>query len=144
MARLTLTGDFGKLNALTERLENSDEALERFAEDGAEETINLVKAGFTKGSDPYGAGWGAPNNLQITGRMKSYAKGKTSKKGWQVHSTDKKAIWHHAPKPRPNWGGKKLPTRMQVPTEAKGLPTKWAKAFKEMAEDHLEAHFSGG
>ena len=142
MARFTLTGDLGKLDKLIARLDDSDEALDRYAKDAAEESLNLVKAGFTKGSDPYGAGWGAPNNLQITGRMKSYAKGTANKKGWEIHSTDKKAIWHHAPQKRAS--GWKLPTRLQVPVKAKGLPTKWSKAFKEMAEDHLEAWFSGG
>ena len=144
MSGFTLKGDFSKLREIIKRCEDPAPALEAISKDGAEETLNLISEGFRKGEDPYGRDWDAPNNLQITGRLRSYARGKIGKGGWSVHSTDQKAGWHHAPRPRSAWGGKSLPTRLQVPTSGKGLPTKWSKRFLEMAEDHLKEWFSGG
>jgi hypothetical protein len=114
-------------------LVNAEKMLETASKVGAELTISLVLKGFKSGTDPYGSAWNAPNNLQITGGIRSYSRSYTAR-GWEVHSTDEKAIWHHDPQPRPAWGGKSLPTRLQVPTASRGLPDAWAKAIKSVIE----------
>jgi hypothetical protein len=124
-----------KLRALARTLEDPQKFLVLASQDGAEEALNLISEGFKAGSDPYGKGWGAPNNLQITGGIKDYTEGRIGADGFVVHSTDQKAIWHHAPQPRAAWGGKALPTRLQVPTAAQGLPAAWKEQLSEAMED---------
>lgn len=124
-----------QLQQLNRKLKPKERALLRACEMGQETTLNLISRGFKRAQDPYGKPWDAPNNLQITGGIKRYAKGANTAKGWTVHSTDEKAIWHHDPQPREAWGGKALPTRLQVPTKARGWPPEWkdrvARAIKE-------------
>jgi hypothetical protein len=102
-----------------------------------EEALNLISEGFRSGTDPYGKPWNAPNNLQITGRIRAYAKSEEAAVGFEVHATDEKAIWHHDPQPREAWGGKALPTRLQVPVGG-NLPGEWEIRLREAAEDALE------
>jgi hypothetical protein len=137
MGSARVTGDFGKLTKIANRFSqgNVDKALELANKNMAEEALNLVSEGFSKGQDPYGKAWNAPNDLQITGGIRRYTYELTGKRGFRVHSTDQKAVWHHSPQPRPAWGGKKLPTRLQVPTTAKGLPKKWTVRLRKAASD---------
>lgn len=114
-----------------------EDAFEFASDEAAETSLNLISEGFAAGTDPYGTPWGAPNNLQITGRMRAYTKGQIDSGGFSVHSTDEKAPWHHSPRPRDAWGGKALPTRLQVPTEGRGLPSEWATRIEEAIEDAL-------
>lgn len=125
-----------KLRALSKTLGQPQRLLELAAKDGAEELLNLTQEGFKAGTDPYGRAWNAPNSLQITGRLRAYTKSHDTS-GFKVHSTDEKAIWHHAPQPRPAWGGKALPTRLQVPTKAQGLPSHWHDQLVEALEDAI-------
>lgn len=136
---LKVTGNFGELRKYQTKLRQFPKILAKLAEAQQETALNLISDGFRAGTDPYGSAWNAPNNLQITGRLRSYAKGRSGATGWQVHSTDQKAIWHHAPQPRPQWGGKSLPVRLQVPTQSRGLPPVWATALEDAAVDILEA-----
>ena len=128
-----------KLERLKQALENPGALLEKASEVGAETTLNLISKGFKRGTDPYGNPWDAPNNLQITGGIRRYAKRSASRRGWTVASTDQKAIWHHAPQPRENWGGKALPTRLQVPTSSRGWPMAWRRKISRAVNDALEA-----
>ena len=136
-----ITGDFGKLNKKILKLQKVADPAERTAlnQSLAEETVNLIAEGFSSGMDPYGQPWDAPNNLQITGRMRSYAPVNADANGFMVAATDQKAIWHHAPRPRARWGGKALPTRLQVPIAARGLPARWNARYREAIEDFLRA-----
>jgi len=124
-----------KLGRIAGDLKPKQKALAKACEVAQETTLNLISRGFKRATDPYGKPWNAPNNLQITGGIRRYAKGKNSAGGWSVHSTDEKAIWHHNPQPRAAWGGKALPTRLQVPTKALGWPVEWksrvSRAIKE-------------
>jgi hypothetical protein len=133
MIRVRVQG-IGKLKSLSAALANPERVLEAASKVGSEQTLSLIGKTFKRGTDPYGVPWNAPNNLQITGGIRSYARGKTDSGGWEVHSTDEKAIWHHAPKPRAAWGDKSLPQRLQVPTEARGLPPAWAAQIVKVVE----------
>jgi len=130
-----------KLAELARLMGDPSRVLRAAAKDCAEETLNLISAGFKSGQDPYGHAWGAPNDLQITGRLRSYAYSDVGPRGYNVHSTDEKAIWHHNPQPRPEWGGKSLPTRLQIPISALGLPRKWAQQLSESAEDAIASMY---
>lgn len=134
--RVKITG-LKHLRRLAAATKNPRAALSKASEIGAETTLNLISQGFKAGSDPYGKSWKAPNNLQITGGIKRYAKSDVGARGWKVHSTDEKAIWHHAPRPRDAWGGKALPTRLQIPTSGRDLPTKWRKNISRAFGDAL-------
>ena len=140
---LSFSGNFGALRQLSRKLRDAPRALEAFAKDGCEETLNLIGEGFKAGTDPYGRSWDAPNNLKIKGRIRSYARSSVSAQGWEVHATDGKAIWHHAPRPRAAWGGKALPTRLQVPIAGRGMPAKWRARFIDLADEHLEDWLNG-
>ena len=141
---MSLTGDRGKLKAWAERFDNPKKMLELAAKDGCEETLNLISEGFSKGADPYGKNWGAPNKLQITGRLRSFTKVSSDAGGWKVAATDKKAAWHHAPRPRPAWGGKALPTRLLVPIKSKGLPNKWGTRLRAALLEVMKEWANGG
>lgn len=128
-----------ELTSLADKLDHPEAILEKAAEVGQETTLNLISRGFKRGEDPYGKPWDAPNNLQITGGIKSYTKGKTSSSGWSVHATDEKAIWHHDPQPRANWkDNKSLPQRLQVPTDERGWPPQWEKRINKAIERALK------
>jgi hypothetical protein len=137
-----VTGDFAKLRGTeaTLRKIGSSTQLAALNANLLEEGLNLVSEGFSAGTDPYGQPWDAPNNLQITGRIRSYA-GRSSAAGFTIFATDQKAVWHHAPRPRARWGGKSLPTRLQVPTPERGLPAKWEKRFETVAAEFMRRHF---
>lgn len=128
-----------KLQQVRRALGNPDAMLAKASEVGAETTLNLISKGFKSGTDPYGNPWNAPNNLQITGALRRYAKRQANKRGWRVGSTDEKAAWHHNPQPRAAWGGKALPTRLQVPIEGRGLPEQWRKRISRAIKGSLEA-----
>lgn len=134
-----VTGDWAEMRKAISRLKSAPKLLAKLSEAQQETALNLISDGFRAATDPYGSAWNAPNGLKITGRMRAYAKGRSGATGWQVHSTDQKAIWHHAPQPRPEWGGKSLPVRLQVPTTAGGLPSAWKSALEDAAVDILEA-----
>ena len=127
-----------KLRGLIALAQAPDTAIEAIAKVGQEQVLTLIGECFKSGTDPYGTPWDAPNNLQITGGIRSYARGKTDAGGFEVHATDEKAIWHHNPQPRANWGGKSLPQRLQVPTSERGLPPAWATRIIEVMEKSLE------
>lgn len=132
---MPVTGNFAGLERKIASLRKIGDGKAALNKSLAEEALGLVAEGFESGSDPYGRAWGAPNNLQITGRLRAYA-ARADAGGFTVHSTDKKSIWHHAPRKRKAWG-KALPTRLQVPTQARGLPSKWEKAFEATAREWL-------
>lgn len=132
------------LEALTEMLESPEGPMKIACMVAQEQTMTLIGECFKSGTDPYGKPWNAPNRLQITGGIRSYARGPYDATGFSVHSTDEKALWHHAPQPRANWGGQSLPTRMQVPTDARGLPPEWAKRITKVMEKSLALQLSRG
>lgn len=138
---MPVTGDFKALDHWVKTLRDlGHDTLPKMSAAMAEEALNLIAEGFDRGSDPYGKPWNAPNNLQITGRLRAFGKKQVSARGFVVGATDRKAIWHHAPRPRPKWGGKSLPQRLQVPIKSRGLPKHWAKQLKEAAtEEFLDA-----
>jgi hypothetical protein len=140
---VTVKGDFGALDAWIKRLENAPKALEGMSSNMAEEALGLIAEGFKTGTDPYGEPWNAPNNLQITGGIRRFTK-VFRRSGFMLSATDGKAIWHHQPKKRAAWGGKALPTRLMIPTTARGIPPRWRKRLVDAGEAELKSHFGGG
>jgi len=137
-----VTGDWAKLRKVEDTLRRTGapDQLKAVNANLLEEGLNLVSEGFAKGSNPYGQPWNAPHNLQITGRIRAYA-GSSSAGGFKIFATDRKAVWHHAPRPRPRWGGKALPTRLQVPVADRGLPANWRQRFEEIAREFMRRNF---
>jgi len=152
-----------KIPTAVKRLEkaDADELLTKVAESQQESVLNLISRGFRRGEDPYGKPWNAPNKLQITGGIKAYARGHFGSDGFQVHSTDEKAPWHHfgtgvhGPEKRPyridNFFGRPgvsimhpgVPQRLQVPTADRGLPTDWADRLRRTGERALKTLLGG-
>lgn len=143
MARSGLTGNFAALKRLQQKLDQAPKILEVAATNMADESLALVAEGFKAGRDPYGKPWNAPNNLQITGGIRKYARVRGPAPGFKIAATDQKAAWHHNPQPRAAWGGKSLPTRLQVPIKSKGLPPEWEARLTEAAMDVMRKHFRG-
>jgi hypothetical protein len=140
---MPVTGDFAKLSRTQQTLRKTGSSAQLTAlnQNLGEEGLNLISEGFSSGTNPYGEPWDAPNNLQITGGIRRYAITSVNAGGFQISATDRKAIWHHAPKPRSRWGGKALPTRLQVPTAERGLPAKWSAQFEDVALEFMRRHF---
>jgi len=127
------------LRRIRKDFEAPEKVLRKASEVGAESMLNLIAQCFRTGTDPYGSPWEAPNNLQITGGIRRYTKKETTSGGWKCISTDQKAIWHHAPRPRDEWSGKALPTRLQVPTTSRGWPRKWKLNVVRGMQDSVDA-----
>jgi hypothetical protein len=143
MARSGLTGNFAAIDRLKQKLETAPKVLDVASANMCDEALALVGEGFKRGQDPYGNDWDAPNNLQITGGIRKFARVKIPGHGFKIAATDEKAAWHHNPKPRAAWGGKSLPQRLMVPIKSKGLPAEWETRLLEAGQDAMRAHFRG-
>lgn len=142
MARVTVGGDFKKLEDWEKALASTDKLLGVMSRDMAEEVLGLVKEGWRKQADPYGQPWKAkkrPDGRQILVGKTARLKG-----GWHIKNASGKGF---TVAPSVNYGGyhqtgtKRIPQRMMVPTKSRGIPKEWRTALNEIAVDHLAAHF---
>jgi hypothetical protein len=145
---VSVRGDFHKLKAWKALFDKAPELLKPMSNDMAEELLGFVQDGFRSQADPYGDGW--PAKKVDDGRSILVGKTTRLRRGWHTERVGNRgfviapsvfyAIAHQDPKPRPKWGGKRLPRRAMVPY--RGLPDKWQRALSEIANDHMHAHFT--
>lgn len=133
---MPVTGDFAKLGRLISKLEQAGrgDALKELSRNLAEEAIELVREGFSKEQDPYGAAW-APLKvrsgriLQDTGQLRSSFKvSRVSASGFRVSASKAYAAYHQS-------GTARMVARRMVPDGS--LPALWRAQFAAAARDFM-------
>lgn len=140
--KVTVGGDFQKLEAWEKALASTDKLLEAMSKDMAEERVGIVKDGWRNQADPYGKKWKAkkrPDGRQIlvgkTARLKGgWHVRRAGKGGFSIAPSVDYAGFHQT-------GTKFIPPRRMVPTKARGLPKAWARSLNEIVTEHFAAHF---
>ena len=132
-----------------EAVKTSPDALKDMSRQMAEESLGLVKDGFRNESDPYGKRW-TPKKAS-DGRKTLSGKTSRLKGGWHVVKSDKGgftvapsvgyASYHQTGTGEPK--GSLMVARPMVP-DRRGIPDAWQRAWEEVVEDVLTAHFSKG
>jgi hypothetical protein len=164
MARVRLTGDFGKVDAWGKRIAKfgSKETLRGISGGMADETHELISDGFDAERSPEGKIW-APRKIPESdpinfrrGRLRTSFKTKRmSANGFKVGSTVKHAKWAQEgrgpvfPKKKPAlrffaggrwWSSKGVgpaPARPVVPVNASRPPPTWQLRLKQRAQREL-------
>jgi len=134
-----LTGDFAKLRGFEKQIRQSPKVLQIISQNLAEETIELIREGFTREQEPSGKPWKplkyrSGKILQDTGRLRSsWHRTRASKRGFTVASAVKYAPFHQTGTRRG------LAARPMVPN--KKLPLSWRNRYVETAQEILTEHF---
>lgn len=164
MARIRITGDFGKLGALGDRIKRfgSSETLRTVSTGMRDETLDLISDGFDSESAPDGSKWAPraiPERTPINfrrGRLRTSFKTKRlNSKGFKVGSTAKHAKWAQEgrgpvkPVRKPllrffaggRWWTSKgtgpAPARPVVPRRSSQMPLGWRLRLKNRAQSEL-------
>lgn len=128
--------DFAKLEHWT-RLFNSGHVLTSATNNAmAEEMVGLIKDGFRTETDPYGKKW--KPKKKPDGRKTLSGKTSRLKGGWHVKRKSDSSFTvapsvDYATPHQTGAPSRNLVPRRMVPTQSRGLPGKWSKAFKEVA-----------
>jgi hypothetical protein len=134
-------GDFGRLEALGRnlaRFSKADYQKELLADLGAEAVVQ-IEQGINGQRDPYGKPWprkkgtGGPVLKGLLGTFSARVKGR---RRVIVASSDPAAVFHQN-------GTTKIPRRLLLPLRTRGLPPRWAKAFRAIAWRRLRAAIKG-
>jgi hypothetical protein len=140
--RITVDGDFKKLEDWERALASADKLLTVMSRDMAEEALNLTKEGWRKQANPYGKRWKGKKHLdgrQVlvgnTARLKGgwYIR-KASRSGFTIAPSVGYAGYHQT-------GAKHMVQRLMVPVGSRGLPQEWRDNMKEIIGEHFSAHF---
>ena len=126
-----------ELIELAKKFSQTSKMMAGFSRSMAAETVDLVKDGFDKESDPYGKKWLATARggeiLSDTGALKGSWKVKSATRAkFKVDGSVDYASYHQG-------GTKYMPARMMVPDGK--MPSGWMDAFEELAETMLKEHF---
>lgn len=138
---IRVAGDFDKLEAWETALGTIDKTLESMSRDMAEETVGFVKERWRQQADPYGRRWKPKKRKD--GRQILVGKTARLKGGWHVKRTSRGGF---TIAPSVDYAGfhqtgtKFIPARHMVPTKERGIPKELARAYNEIALDHLSAH----
>ena len=125
-------GDFGKLEDLIRNLSRAQKAdyTKPMLQAIGDAAVQMIDKNIAAQKDPYDKAWPKsrdPNKgkvlLSLRGTFSASLRGK---RRVIVSSKDANAIYHQS-------GGKKLPRRLLVPTRTRGLPGRWAQAFRQIA-----------
>ena len=128
-----IKGDFGRLEriirgfgAIKDRKHN-----QQILEQLGDEAVRQIDAGINAQRDPYGKPWTKRKNTTERNKMLSGLRGTFShsatSKRLLVTSSDKTAVYH-------NEGTKRLPKRLLVPSNKRGLGRIWERAFKRVLQ----------
>jgi hypothetical protein len=145
MPRGLVTGDFSTLMSWERLLKHGRAMLPAMSAAMADRTIELIKDGFAKETDPYGNRWKDkrhPDGRKIlhgkTGELRAgFRKKEASADRYQITNPVPYASAHQAPR------GSSRAQRMMVPDEQKGMPSAWFDALQEISLDSLEEYFNG-
>jgi len=126
-----------ELIELAKKFSQTPKMMAELSRNMAEETVDLVKDGFDKESDPYGKKWLATARggeiLSDTGALKGSWKVKSATKAqFKVDASVTYASFHQG-------GTKHMVARMMVPNG--NMPPAWMDSFEELAETMLKEHF---
>lgn len=142
-------GDFDILAKWERALKTAPESLQDMTPQMAEETIDLIKEGFRRQSDPYGTPW--KPKKRSDGRAILVGKTARLRNGWHRVNGRKRRGFIVAPSvtyaaPHQDGDGKRNPPRpprrMMIPTRSRGLPPAWARAYKDTAVEVFSQHFT--
>lgn len=167
--KINFTGDFAALERFKKKIEQTPKALVIVNEQLAEETIELIREGFEKSSDPYGTAWaplvlrdGRP--LEDTGGLKAaWFRQSVTARGFVVANAKSYSSWHqtgtgiYGPRRQRivpikakvlrlgNTGMvassvRGTPARRMVPERGR-LPTAWKKRYVDVAQEVLTEIF---
>ena len=147
--KIKVKGD-NKIDAWKAILKSAPEIVSVMSEQVAEEALALVNEGFAKQTDPYGKAWqekkvddGRSILVGKTTRLRrGWHKVKISESKWAIHPSVTYAAAHQDPQPRANWGGKRLPQRMMIPSKTRGMPIAWTKRIEETLGETMASQFS--
>ena len=125
------------LQVLVKKIASCDEALERVADEMAEESTNLISEGWRDQADPYGKAWKAraretkrSRGKQIlvdSGDMKNtWHKKDVSRRGFTIFSGVNYSSYHQ--------DGRGVAKRMVVPSK-RGIPGSWDDEFRAIVWD---------
>lgn len=140
---MAVRGDFAKLARLISRLEQLErgDLLTDLNRNLAEEAVELVREGFERETDPYGARWAALKYrsgriLQDTGRLRSSFKvSRVNRRGFRVSASVSHASYHQTGTSRG------LVPRRMVPHA--GLPARWRSRLRDVGRDFLKSRLGG-
>lgn len=150
MARVSLTGDFDKVDHWRRLFEKGHIAVKVTSKLQAEQMLGLVREGFRTERDPYGRRW--KPKKRPDGRKVLHGKTGQLEAGWHVQKADAggsiiaPSVRYAAPHQRPRRGpdGRlKRPTRMMVPTPERGVPARWKDRMKRAADTALRGYYGG-
>lgn len=131
-------------------LKTAPKVMDNMAEQLAEEAIDLIAECFATQTDPYGKRW----QEKAVSDGRSILVGETTRlrRGWSKKriANGKYVVFpsviyaraHQDPQPRAQWGGKKLPQRMMIPIDSRGLPPLWQQQFAETLDDVMRVTFA--
>lgn len=130
------------LERLIKKLNNPGRARRAVSVALAEASIDRIKQGFRTEKDPYGKRWkpkvredGRKVLSGPTGRLKGgWHRVRADEDGFVVAPSVAYAAYHQR-------GNARLPRRMMVPSDDKGLPRAWRRDFEQAAADVLEKWF---
>lgn len=133
-----MSTDFRDLDRLAARLSNPNRLLAEISRNLAEESVNLVRDGWDRQGDPYGAKWAARKSagaggaiLVRTGALRSsWSVKRASRTGFRIGSNQSYATYHQ------DGTGRMVP-RMMVPKKG-DVPPRWQRAFDDVATEILE------
>jgi phage gpG-like protein len=97
---IKFTGDFKKLQKWADRLDGSDDVLERAARNMADEALDLIVEGFKSATDPYGKKWAtlklrSGRALSDTGRLRSsWHRKRVDRRGFTIAAGVQYARYH--------------------------------------------------
>lgn len=167
---LKFTGDFQALDSFAERLAAAAGSTKLISGAMAEQTIDLIRDGFTTSTDPYGRSWKPPilragQPLRDTGGLQaSWHTSDVTANGFRVSSGKVYAVYHQrgtglygphkarivpvrakalaVPGLGPRSSAAGSPKRQMVPNRGR-LPRKWREAYVEAAQEVLTELFEG-
>lgn len=164
MARIRLTGDFGKVEALSDRIKRfaTKDTLKGISSEMAHETHELISDAFDEERAPDGSKWApraiperTPINFRRGQLRTSFKTKRLSANGFKVGSTVKHAKWAQGgrgpvkPKTKPMlrffaggrwWSAKATgpaPARPIVPNKGSSVPVGWQLRLKARAQKEL-------
>lgn len=170
MRSLKLSGDFAELKRWEKQVSKAPKVLDMLSTQLAEETIDLIREGFTTTTDPYGKAWAKPKlrsgqALSLTGGLRSsWHRVSSNAEGFVVASGKGYAKYHqsgtgiYGPRrrriepirakalgPLPNGkfyrSVRGSPRRRMTPTGSP-LPAPWKRRYVEAAHEFLTEFFS--
>lgn len=138
---ITVSSDFADLDRLVSALDNPGAIMDDIGASLAEETIALVREGFAKSADPYGAAWAPRKTSQNAGSRllvktaamrNSFNTTHGNRNGFGVRAGVGYATFHQR-------GTSAMVARKTLPDPG-DIPALWRVRFDDVAQEVIEMH----